>query len=36
MEPLITTWQGWAVCGVIVVLELAGLLFIRRIMDIDI
>lgn len=36
MEPLLTTWQGWAVCGVIAVLELAGLLFIRRIMDIDI
>ena len=36
MEPLVTTWQGWAVCGVIGVLELAGLLFIRRIMDIDI
>ena len=36
MEPLIATWQGWIVCGVIAVLELAGLLFIRRIMDIDI
>lgn len=36
MEPLLTTWQGWLVCGVIAVLELAGLVFIRRIMDIDI
>ena len=36
MEPLIATWQGWVVCGVIAVLELAGLVFIRRIMDIDI
>jgi tight adherence protein B len=36
MRPLLTTWQGWAVCGVIAVLEIAGLLFIRRIMDIDI
>ena len=36
MEPLVATWQGWCVCGVIAVLELAGVLFIRRIMDIDI
>ena len=36
MAPLFATWQGWLVCGVIAVLELAGLLFIRRIMDIDI
>ena len=36
MAPLVTSWQGWAVCALIVVLELAGLLFIRRIMDIDI
>jgi tight adherence protein B len=36
MEPLIATWQGWMVCGVIAVLELAGMVFIRRIMDIDI
>lgn len=36
MEPLIATWQGWVVCGVIAVLELAGMVFIRRIMDIDI
>ncbi len=36
MAPLIDTWQGWIVCGVIAVLEIAGLLFIRRIMDIDI
>jgi len=36
MEPLIATWQGWIVCGVIAVLELAGMIFIRRIMDIDI
>jgi tight adherence protein B len=36
MEPLVATWQGWIVCGVIAVLELAGMVFIRRIMDIDI
>ncbi|MGE0800196.1 MAG: type II secretion system F family protein [Lautropia sp.] len=36
MAPLIHSWPGWVVCAVIAVLELAGLLFIRRIMDIDI
>jgi tight adherence protein B len=36
MEPLVATWQGWIVCGVIVALELTGMVFIRRIMDIDI
>lgn len=36
MEPLIATWQGWVVCAVIALLELAGMIFIRRIMDIDI
>ncbi|MBA3477459.1 MAG: type II secretion system F family protein, partial [Lautropia sp.] len=36
MAPLLSTWQGWVVCGVVAVLEAAGLLFIRRIMDIDI
>jgi tight adherence protein B len=36
MEPLYATWQGWVVCAVIAVLEVAGLVFIRRIMDIDI
>jgi tight adherence protein B len=36
MEPLFATWQGWVVCGIVVLLELAGMLFIRRIMDIDI
>ena len=36
MEPLIVTWQGWVVCSVIALLELAGMVFIRRIMDIDI
>jgi tight adherence protein B len=36
MEPLVATWQGWIVCAVIAVLELTGLVFIRRIMDIDI
>jgi tight adherence protein B len=36
MAPLLASWQGWIVCGVITVLEIAGLLFIRRIMDIDI
>jgi tight adherence protein B len=36
MAPLVGTWQGWLVCCVIGILELAGLVFIRRIMDIDI
>lgn len=36
MAPLLGSWQGWIVCGVILVLEVAGMLFIRRIMAIDI
>lgn len=36
MAPLFASWQGWMVCGVIGVLELAGLLLMRRIMAIDI
>lgn len=36
MAPLLSTWPGWIVCGVVAVLEIAGLVFIRRIMDIDI
>ena len=36
MRPLFDTWQGWIVCAVVVLLEIAGLFFIRRIMDIDI
>lgn len=36
MSPLINSWQGWIVCGVIATLELIGLVMIRRIMDIDV
>jgi tight adherence protein B len=36
MRPLFATWQGWAVCALIVVLEALGLHFIRRIVDIDV
>ncbi len=36
MAPLFGSWQGWMVCGLITVLEVAGMLFIRRIMAIDI
>jgi tight adherence protein B len=36
MEPLIATWQGWLVLAGVAVLELAGLLMIRRIMAIDV
>jgi tight adherence protein B len=36
MEPLFATWQGRVVCGIIAALELTGVVFIRRIMDIDI
>lgn len=36
MRPLVTTWQGWAVCAVLIVLEALGLWFIRRIVDIDV
>jgi tight adherence protein B len=36
MEPLVATWQGWVVLLGVAVLELAGLLMIRRIMAIDV
>ena len=36
MEPLIATWQGWLVMLAVGLLELAGLLMIRRIMAIDV
>lgn len=36
MEPLVATWQGWLVLAGVAVLELAGLLMIRRIMAIDV
>ncbi len=36
MAPLIHTWQGLLVCMVVAVLEVVGLLFIRRIMAIDV
>jgi tight adherence protein B len=36
MRPLLTTWYGWTVCGVVLVLEAAGLYFIRRIVKIDV
>ena len=36
MEPLIATWQGWLVMAAVLLLELAGLLMIRRIMAIDV
>lgn len=36
MAPLLHSWQGWIVCSVVAVLEIVGLLFIRRIMAIDI
>jgi tight adherence protein B len=36
MRPLISTWYGWAVVAVVVVLQLVGLHFIRRIVRVDI
>jgi tight adherence protein B len=36
MAPLISTWYGWAVVLVVVLLQLIGLHFIRRIVRIDI
>ena len=36
MQPLVSTWQGWAVCGVVVALLVLGLHAIRRIVDIDV
>lgn len=36
MEPMFTTWWGWSVIAVIVVLELVGAWMIRKIVSIDI
>jgi tight adherence protein B len=36
MRPLISTWYGWAVVAVVVILQLVGLHFIRRIVRVDI
>ena len=36
MRPLLTTWQGWGVCALVLVLEALGLHAIRRIVDIDV
>lgn len=36
MRPLLTTWPGWLVCAGVVAMELVGLHFIRRIVDIDV
>ncbi len=36
MEPLVATWQGWLVLAGVGLMELAGLLMIRRIMAIDV
>jgi tight adherence protein B len=36
MRPLVSTWYGWMVLGLVGVLQLLGLHFIRRIIRIDI
>lgn len=36
MRALVTTWQGWLVCAVVVSLQAAGFLAIRRIVAIDV
>lgn len=36
MAPLFHSWQGWIVLALVAVLEVVGLLFIRRIMAIDV
>ncbi len=36
MRPLVSTWQGGAVCALVVALEVLGLHVIRRIVDIDV
>ncbi len=36
MRPLVSTWQGGAVCALVVTLEVLGLHVIRRIVDIDV
>ena len=36
MQPLVSTWQGWSVCALVLGLQGAGLYFIRRIVAIDV
>jgi tight adherence protein B len=36
MRPLVTTWHGWGVCVLVLVLEVLGLHVIRRIVNIDV
>lgn len=36
MDKLFTTMAGWAVCAVVVVLELLGFWFIKKIVSIDV
>ncbi len=36
MSALVTTWQGWLVCGVVGTLQAIGVLAIRRIVTIDV
>ena len=36
MRALFTTWYGLAVCGVVAVMQLLGLYFLRRVMRIDV
>ena len=36
MRPLVTTWHGWGVCVLVLVLEVLGLQVIRRIVNIDV
>ncbi|MGD9946083.1 MAG: type II secretion system F family protein [Burkholderiaceae bacterium] len=36
MAPLLETWQGWLVCLLVVVLQIIGVMMIRRIVAIDI
>jgi tight adherence protein B len=36
MRPLLTTWQGWLVCALVLAFEGLGLHFIRRIVSIDV
>jgi tight adherence protein B len=36
MRPLIATWAGWGVCASVLALEAVGLVFIRRIVTVDV
>lgn len=36
MRALFTTWYGWLVCGVILVLQSLGFFFVRRIVTVDV